>query len=347
MNKVIFVCLAVCMIGIPLFCQNNNILNTNQKYSFIESDSLTGSNLSDFTFDRNGILWVVSTKYYPSTKPNPFSNFPMIWFVSKIEDNKYYTIKDSLEVKIKNIVFDKFNTLHILCSKQIITLNNESKFVPFFVSSEIGGFNSLAFDNNNNIWVGGLQTGILMYDGNTWSTYNTENSSLPTNSSTNIFIDNNNIKWLTLWEKKGILKIEDNQWTYFTKEDSDFLNNQFWSITVDLDNNLWIGTGWLQSPVKVVEYNGNKWFINNPTNVDGKSISGTIRTLITDIEGNIWSVSSISRKRSCVGSILSKYDGNNWQNIEIDDVNIIRDIEIDKNGNIWILSQNRIIQVTE
>jgi ligand-binding sensor domain-containing protein len=226
-------------------------------------------------------------------------------------------------------------------------LNNEFKFESQFELTEKGGFNSIVFDNNNNIWVGGLGTGILTYDGNTWITYNKNNSNIPTNSSTSIFIDKNNIKWITLWEKKGILKIKNHQWTFFNQVDSNLLNHNFWCATVDFDNNLWLGTGWQQSPIKIVKYNGEKWLINNPINDDGKSINGTIRTLFTDFKGNIWSVSSLSKKRTTVGSLLSKYDGNNWQNIEINDVNVIREIEIDKEGNIWILSKNRIIQVVE
>ncbi|MCD4820137.1 MAG: hypothetical protein K8S23_15750 [Candidatus Cloacimonetes bacterium] len=347
MKRLILFILFVCIICSSLFSQNN-VQSNNHNNCFTESDSLPGTNLSDFTFDRNGILWIISLKFNHSSKTSPFSsNFSTTLFISKKVNNKYYTIKDNLEFGIKNIVFDNLNTLYILGDRQIMMLNNESKLESVFELTMEGGFNSIAFDNNNNIWVGGLQTGILMYDSNTWITYNTDNSSLPTNSSTSIFIDKNNIKWITLWEKKGILKIKNQQWTYFNENDSNLLNQNFWCATVDFDNNLWLGTGWQQSAVKIVEYSGNKWLINNPTNDDGKSITGTIRTLFTDYGGNIWSVSSLTKKRATVGSLLSKYDGNNWQNFEIEDANLIREIDIDKEGNIWILSKNRIIQVTE
>lgn len=347
MNRLVICYLFVWVIASTLFSQNNFQTNNHNSY-FTESDSLPGTNLSDFTFDRNGILWIISLKLNHSSKPSPFSsNFSPTFFISKKVNDKYYTIKDSLEFRIKDIVFDNLNTLYILGSRQIMMLNNESKLESVFELTAKGGFNSIAFDNNNNIWVGGLQTGVLMYDGNTWITYNKNNSNLPTNSSTSIFIDKNNIKWITLWEKKGILKIENQQWTYFNEIDSNLLNQNFWCATVDFDNNLWLGTGWQQSPVKIVKFNGNKWLINNPTNDESKSINGTIRTLFTDYEGNIWSVSSLTKKRAIVGSLLSKYDGNNWQNFEINDVNVIREIEIDKEGNIWILSKNRIIQVTK
>ncbi len=347
MNRLVIFSLFILIMISRLLCQNS-FQSNNHNINFIESDSLPGTNLSDFTFDRNGNLWIVSLKFNRSQKPIPFSgNFSITSFISKKENNKYYTIKDSLEFQIKDIVFDNLNNIYILGSKQIMKLNNEFKFESQFELTEKGGFNSIVFDNSNNIWVGGLGTGVLKYDGNTWIIYNKNNSNIPTNSSTSIFIDKNNIKWITLWEKKGILKIKNHQWTFFNQVDSNLLNHNFWCATVDFDNNLWLGTGWQQSPVKIVQYNGEKWLINNPINDDGKSINGTIRTLFTDFKGNVWSVSSQSKKRTTVGSLLSKYDGVKWHNIEINDVKVIRKIEIDKNGNIWILSKNRIIQVIE
>lgn len=347
MKRLILFCLIVWIINSALFCQSY-VLSNNQKYYFIESDSLPGTNLSDFTFDRNGILWIVSTKFYPSLKPSPFSsNLPIIRFVSKIVNNKYYTIKDSLKSEIRKIVFDNFNTLYILSSKQIITLNDESKFETFFELSERGGFNSLAFDKNNNIWVGGLQTGILMFDGNAWITYNTENSSLPTNSSTNIFIDKNNIKWLTLWEKKGILKIENNQWTYFNKSDSNLLNQNFWGINVDSENNLWIGTGFSNPSVTLIKYDGKKWTENNPKNDKGDSVPGIIRNLIADCKGNICALSLNTYKQQTTSRTLSKFNGKEWQYIDIGNNIRINDIEIDSDGNIWILTPRTFYMLSD
>lgn len=347
MKKLILFCLFVWIIESSLFSQSI-VQSNNQNYSFAKSSILPGIHLRDIAFDRNGNIWIISFKNDHTQKQSPLSSYmPMIYFVSKFKDGVYHTIQDSLNFSIDEISFDFSNNLWILSGRRIIKINDKSKFEIVYKLADEGLFNSLNFDYEDNVWIGGLRTGFLIFDGTSWTKFDTENSTLPTNSLTNIFIDNNNIKWITLWEKKGILKIENNQWTYFNKNDSDLLNQNFWDINKDSENNLWVGTGFSNSFATLISFDGKKWIENNPKNIDGNSISGQVRNLLTDINGNVWALSSLIQKNRCVNRILSKYDGDKWNDVDIDETLNIGDIEIDLDGNLWILTSRSFFMLND
>jgi ligand-binding sensor domain-containing protein len=338
MKRIMFSCIFILIIVSNLFSQNF-AANSNQNYSFKESSTFPGVNLSDIAFDRDGNPWIISSKTDNTQKRSPLSsNIPMIYYVSKYQNGLYYTIQDSLKYPIEKISFDYSNNLWILAYKQIIRVDGKSKFEIVYELGDKGLFNSLNFDCENNVWVGGLQTGFLIFDGTSWTNYNTENSTLPTNSLTNIYIDKNNIKWMTLWEQKGILKIENKQWSYYNQKDSELLNQNFWDINKDSENNLWVGTGFSYPSVTLIKFDGKKWIENNPKNNKGDSVLGTVRNIITDCNGNVWALSSKSNNRKLEKRILTKFDGKKWSTIDVDKSIIINDIELDLDGNLWIVT---------
>jgi ligand-binding sensor domain-containing protein len=89
------------------------------------------------------------------------------------------------------------------------------------------------------IWIGTYDAGITIYDGKTWTTYNTKNSPLPGNVILSLVIDSQNNKWIGT--NKGLVKISDNGWTIYNSTTSPMADDDVWAMDIDNTGGLWIG----------------------------------------------------------------------------------------------------------
>lgn len=102
---------------------------------------------------------------------------------------------------------------------------------------------ALAFDSKNNLWLHcrdrgnsigqELGGGLTKYDGNTWTTYNTRNSGIPSNSILDITIDKNDDLWLATYGGVGITHYDGKTWTSYNMENSGIAYNEVSKITLD------------------------------------------------------------------------------------------------------------------
>jgi len=93
---------------------------------------------------------------------------------------------------------------------------------------------ALKFDSHNNLWCNSINNGnmtlcegLIRYDGTNWTLYNTSNSSLPTNTIYNIFIDKTDTIWTA--GEGGAAKFDrGNKWEAYTIYNSGmaFINAQ-------------------------------------------------------------------------------------------------------------------------
>ncbi|MGE5681925.1 MAG: hypothetical protein ACM34K_13690, partial [Bacillota bacterium] len=73
-------------------------------------------------------------------------------------------------------------------------LTGEKQYFLFGV-----GITSIAVDEKGNKWIGTYSRGLIKYDGQCWTEYNTSNSGLPHNYAQNVLPDKKGNIWIPSW----------------------------------------------------------------------------------------------------------------------------------------------------
>jgi hypothetical protein len=118
--------------------------------------------------------------------------------------------------------------------------------------------------NTNYIWIGHSDSGVSVWNGNTFLKYKKSNSGILSDFVNGIFIENNN-KWIAT--DKGISMYNGSTWTNYDTTVHSALKN-IYSITKDNAGNIWAsgnnvvlkfdGTNWTQIPVN--NSTGINWY---------------------------------------------------------------------------------------
>lgn len=110
------------------------------------------------------------------------------------------------------------------------------------ISGINGGTNQcIGMDNNKNIWIGIEGIGLYKYDGSIFTSYNTSNSTLPTDNIFSISFDSNDNMWLAT--DKGLVKFNIFGCQLYKPATPD---TALLRLKADNNENIWCGT-----------YNGN------------------------------------------------------------------------------------------
>ncbi len=304
----------------------------------LDSDFYTG----DFSFDKEGNLWISAVFCDTSADIPPWSNIMCkgLWQLWCYDGHQFTLKYDSLDVSVEQIHFDNNNQCWLLNSKQIMTIKQDTLSIVFNIENEAGLFNSMAIDNENNVWVGGLRTGLLKINSNAITHMTTETSQLPTNTTTKILVDENRL-WVALWNHEGLLKIEDNSWEIFNANNSNLSSQNIWDLTTDINGDLWIGIGWRDSTKCLTRFNGSEFITENPGDNDS-IIAGTVRHLTADNTGRVYAVTLKTKNNSDQQSILSCWENGIWHTLLTKyKPQLIKDIEVNQNK-LWVSTYNDI-----
>ena len=140
-------------------------------------------------------------------------------------------------------------------------------------------YSSIVIDDNDNKWIGTNNNGLVKFDGNTWTVYNTSNSGLPYNGINSIAIDDNSTKWIATWN--GLAKFNGSDWTVYNTANSGLPANGIHSISIDNMDNKWIGT-----ESGLVKFDGINWTVYADSN---SGLPGNyIGCVNIDDSGNKW-----------------------------------------------------------
>ncbi len=179
----------------------------------------------------------------------------------------------------------------------------------------------VAFDDVNNIFWIATEQGLYLFNASN-SFYNkatASNSDLPLNDITGVAVKGDNRIWYsTAGGGIGYLNYMDFSGENFTT-DNGLPSNNANAVTFDKKGTLWTLTG----------FNLSKF---DRKNFDNFSVPMYCNKLTADDHGNIWMASSS-------GGI--KFDGTNLRTFTVDDgliENSVKNIAIDKQGNIWFTS---------
>ena len=142
-------------------------------------------------------------------------------------------------------------------------------------------FNTIAFDNDGNIWVG-TDKGAARFDGVAWTVYNTRNSGISHDLVFAIKADTDNTIWFGTFH--GVSSCDNGTWTVYTaRTDHNILDTR--SIyAIDIDSN---GVLWFGSSVGMWSYDGDNWTSYTRYESDLKN-EVYVRAIHTDLEGEKW-----------------------------------------------------------
>ena len=102
----------------------------------------------------------------------------------------------------------------------------------------------LDYDTLNDIlWIATLGGGVVAFSNNTWQTYNTENSGLPSNRIQVIKVGPCNTKVYFGTYGYGLVQKDGDNWTTYNTDNSPLVSDYIYSLEIRPDNSdLWIGT---------------------------------------------------------------------------------------------------------
>ncbi|HYQ56318.1 MAG TPA: two-component regulator propeller domain-containing protein [Draconibacterium sp.] len=96
-------------------------------------------------------------------------------------------------------------------------------------------------DSKGNLWIG-CSDGLIKYDGETFTRFDTSNSPIPEDVIWSIAIDDNDVVWFSSSRanKGGLVKYDGTNWAVYTPENSDLPGNHITSVVFDKNKDLWL-----------------------------------------------------------------------------------------------------------
>jgi ligand-binding sensor domain-containing protein len=178
-----------------------------------------------------------------------------------------------------------------------------------------------------------VQAGVP--DAQSWTTYNTNNSELPSNEILSLALDTNGHVWIgtfgeydyeeSIWTGGGLAKFDGSNWTVYDPNNSDIPSNQLNSLVFDVYGNLWIGSNW----GGITKYDGAAFTTYNRFN--SGLPQDDVHSLAIDKNNHLW-----------IGTLggLAKYDGDSWSVYTELNSGLPHDyvwsLAIDDDNNVWI-----------
>jgi len=193
---------------------------------------------------------------------------------------------------------------------------------------------SMEVDLEGSLWFGtvkgGMGSGVTMFDGTTWYTFNSDDG-LVHNNVMDITVDANNTLWFVT--NKGISAYDGVNWVSYTAENTGIdIIPQVFSMAIDHQNNKWFG-----SYRGVLKFDDNEWTLYNSTNSVLKW--SAVNAITVDEEDNKWF--------ACEGCVL-KFDGSTWSRFSsYGKVYNVRDIAVDSEGNKWLATTYGVVKLED
>ena len=334
MKKIVFCLISVAMTGYTS-C-NKEGKETSQTLFF----GLPGTSIADMAIDNNNMFYFVTEETDKEAEWDPLSsNIPFRYYLSrKADETGNFEVLDDRYPGGK-LCFDKNNHLWIYNYKAIYKFDGKSynKILELCDNDYNKYIEFIAVDNDNNIWAGGVQTGLYKIDDHLNVThYHVNNSKLPTNNVNVIHIDKNNDIWIVLYNQ--ILKISNDQWVVY----DNITSQAIWCLVTDKNGHLWIGTGWDNENQSLMRFDGTQWETVNPRNDKNELVKGTVRHLQSDGH-KIYVVSVQVKDMTFNSNELLTFDGVKWDKIyKIPEDNGINDLIVDDYRQaVWVRTLNK------
>lgn len=202
---------------------------------------------------------------------------------------------------------------------------------------------TIAVDHQNNVWCGGYHhlppassakyysNGVSRFDGKNWEIYS-ETNGLNSNFIDVIMVDKHGYIWFG--GSGGSTRYDGTMWKTFTDKDPRYGVRD---IKEGIGDDIWLNTS-----NGISRFDGENWHTVTTENLGS--------AMAVDAAGRLWLTkllwySSGSTYIGTDGHGISFYDGSNWFDFTTANglsTDVVRDIEIDNNGNIWLATANGV-----
>lgn len=157
------------------------------------------------------------------------------------------------------------------------------KFESDSLLEEYGGINSeilsLILDEDENLWIGTSDSGLIKYDGQNYTTFDTTNSDIPGNVISDMKFDTQGNLWLTT--ENGLASYDGVSWRVFDKDNFHLLDDIF-AIEIDNLDIIWLGS--LKNGL--IRFDRNSWKKYETSN--SALFNNFLNLMATDEEGVVW-----------------------------------------------------------
>lgn len=190
---------------------------------------LTSNDILSFDFDSQGNAWIGSTS-------GLFKFDGINW--NLFNDSDYNLWCNDLKISIDNSIWIATNSGIIKLKNDILTYYPGSVYL--YPTNTVS---AIDIDQIGNIWschqnTLGKRNGVSIFDG---STFANKYFGTPSNSLNDVYVDENNRKWISTIEGLVLVK-PDGSTTLFNKSNSLISSDAVTSCCKDNDGNLWITT---------------------------------------------------------------------------------------------------------
>ncbi|MBN8655041.1 MAG: hypothetical protein J0M11_04825 [Anaerolineae bacterium] len=256
------------------------------------------------------------------------------WADSNSQDARWEVYKDgnlTQTFNIKNepnfpsqIVMDTqgnlFGVLEIGSSEIRVMTNEGTSWneLTTFTREYAPPVNAFAAGSRDDIWIGGIGE-LIHYDGSKWQTFTSDNSPLPSAWIYTLFVDSQKRLWIGTGD--GIAMIDNGN--FQPLPDSTPRSGITYSFAESSDGTIWAGgNGGMYS------YDGSQWSTYNSEN--SKLRGKQINDIEVDSSNRVWALPA-------EGGVLSVWDGTTMRYMFGEPGNLIRDIEIGPDGNLYMM----------
>jgi ligand-binding sensor domain-containing protein len=186
----------------------------------------------------------------------------------------------------------------------------------------------LDIDSKQNIWVASL-SGLLKYDGTSWTVYDTSNSDLPHNELFAVGVGKEDNVWVGHTVNYGVSIYDGTNWTNYNKNNSIFDPYEVRDIVFDKNNNPWFGS-WKY----IWTLENDKWKNIRHREEDDNIIS-RINEIVVDKNNDIWFTTSYDG--------IYSYKFGKLNNYKFEKAYFYEGLSIDSNNNIWFFNSEEIL----
>lgn len=187
----------------------------------------------------------------------------------------------------------------------------------------------LAVDAGGNLWIGTYFSGLVKFDGTTWTNFNKYNSPLSDNTVEDLEFRGANDLWICTYAS-GIYNYNGTQWKQYIPDNSGIPTNYTYSVGFDNGGNVWVGLYPFNSQnAGVAKFDGANWTSYQFTN--GYNYFG-VEAIAKDKSGNMWFGTQIG---------VYKFDGSNFTVYTNENTSgglgssYVAAIAVDPSGNMW------------
>ena len=188
---------------------------------------------------------------------------------------------------------------------------------------------SIAFDNEGTAWIGTFKQGLIKYNSEGITVYNSENSVISDTSVIHdIAVDSKNNVWIG---SEALLKYDGTDFVKFNTENTPMPENYVKAIAIDSKDNVWFSSSRFKRG-GVVKFDHSDWTVYTPDN--SNLPANLVQSIAIDKDDNVW----LALSEVVLDAYLVKISGDNWTTYTNDDLGF----EPYYFGNIRVNSQNKL-----